>query len=634
MATESATHSTTHYGTCPLCEATCGLEMTLEGREVVKVARRRRRRLQPRLHLPQGREHRRAPRRPRPAHDAAGPPRRRARRGELGRGVRRDRRPARPDPRRRRPQRDRRLPRQPERPHARRPGPPAGDDQGARHAQRLQRHQRRPAPQAGLLRRSCSAPGSALPIPDIDRTDHLLILGANPLASNGSLMTAPDFRGRLRAIRERGGKVVVVDPRRSRTAEVADEHHFIRPGRDAHLLAAIAADDPRRGPRRPGRGRRARRRPRPAAGAARPLRRRGGRRRPAGSRRRRSAGWRASSRPPPSAAVYARIGTTTQEFGTLASWLVDVLNAITGNLDRAGRRHVPARRRRPVERQRRARPRSRRQARPLDLAGARPPRVLRRAAGRRRSPRRSRPRARARSGRCSRSPATRCSRRRTPAACDAPATSLELMVSIDPYLNETTSLADVVLPDPVAAGAPPLRPRLLPAVGPQRRQLHPARDAAARGGAAGVADDAPDRRDRRRRRARTPTSTRSTTWSPSTWPGARPSPPGSPAEGMDPADVVAALGERRGPERILDLMLRCGPYGAGHRRRRPAAGSPGSASTCSSATRTGSTSARSSRGSRRCCGRRAARSSSARSRSSPTSTGSAARWLRATGRSS
>ena len=70
----------------------------------------------------------------------------------------------------------------------------------------------------------------SVPIPDVDRTDHMLILGANPLASNGSLMTAPDMRGRLRAIRARGGKFVVIDPRRTRTAEEADEHHFIRPG--------------------------------------------------------------------------------------------------------------------------------------------------------------------------------------------------------------------------------------------------------------------------------------------------------------------------------------------------------------------------------------------------------------------
>ena len=80
----------------------------------------------------------------------------------------------------------------------------------------------------------------SVPVPDVDRTDHLLILGANPLVSNGSLLTAPDMRGRLGGIRERGGKVVVVDPRRTRTAEEADEHHFIRPGTDALLLAAMA----------------------------------------------------------------------------------------------------------------------------------------------------------------------------------------------------------------------------------------------------------------------------------------------------------------------------------------------------------------------------------------------------------
>ena len=80
----------------------------------------------------------------------------------------------------------------------------------------------------------------SVPVPDVDRCDHLLVLGANPLVSNGSLLTAPNMRGRLRGIRERGGKVVVVDPRRTRTAEEADEHHFIRPGSDALLLAAIA----------------------------------------------------------------------------------------------------------------------------------------------------------------------------------------------------------------------------------------------------------------------------------------------------------------------------------------------------------------------------------------------------------
>src|SRR5215208_1985958 len=81
--------------------------------------------------------------------------------------------------------------------------------------------------------------GLSVPIPDLGRTDFLLILGANPLASNGSLMTAPDVRGRLRAIRARGGRIVVVDPRRTRTAKEADEHLFIRPGTDAMLLFAL-----------------------------------------------------------------------------------------------------------------------------------------------------------------------------------------------------------------------------------------------------------------------------------------------------------------------------------------------------------------------------------------------------------
>ena len=86
----------------------------------------------------------------------------------------------------------------------------------------------------------CFGTGLSIPIADIDRTDYLLVLGANPFASNGSLLTAPDLPGRLRGLRARGGRLVVVDPRRTKTAEEADEHIFIRPGTDALLLAAIA----------------------------------------------------------------------------------------------------------------------------------------------------------------------------------------------------------------------------------------------------------------------------------------------------------------------------------------------------------------------------------------------------------
>lgn len=78
-----------------------------------------------------------------------------------------------------------------------------------------------------------------LPVPDIDRTQHMLILGANPLQSNGSLMTAPDVKNRLKAIQARNGKIVVIDPRKTLTAQLADEHHFIKPSTDAHFLMAF-----------------------------------------------------------------------------------------------------------------------------------------------------------------------------------------------------------------------------------------------------------------------------------------------------------------------------------------------------------------------------------------------------------
>ena len=81
--------------------------------------------------------------------------------------------------------------------------------------------------------------GLLIPVPDIDHTDHMVILGANPAASNGSLMTAPGMRDRLRAIRDRGGKVVLIDPRETESAKLADQHHFISPGTDAYLLAAL-----------------------------------------------------------------------------------------------------------------------------------------------------------------------------------------------------------------------------------------------------------------------------------------------------------------------------------------------------------------------------------------------------------
>jgi anaerobic selenocysteine-containing dehydrogenase len=177
--------------------------------------------------------------------------------------------------------------------------------------------------------------GTTIAIPDLDRTDYLLMLGANPLASNGSLMTAPDARGRLRAIRARGGRIVVVDPRRTRSAAEADEHLPIRPGTDALLLMALVHVILDEGLEDLGgagglvdgldavREAAAAFPPEAAAG-------------PTGldaADIRRIARELAAA---PSACVYGRIGTTTQAFGTTASWLVDVLNVITGNLDRPG----------------------------------------------------------------------------------------------------------------------------------------------------------------------------------------------------------------------------------------------------------------------------------------------------------
>lgn len=172
-------------------------------------------------------------------------------------------------------------------------------------------------------------------LPDISRTDYLLVLGANPLVSNGSMWTVPDFRGKAKALQARGGKMVVIDPRRTETAAVADAHHFIRPNSDVFLLAAmvntlfaeglvklgnvadhvagvdavraaVAAFTPEAVA--------------PLCGIA-------------------FETIRALARElaaAPRAAVYARIGTCTQEYGTAASWLVDVLNTLTGNLDREG----------------------------------------------------------------------------------------------------------------------------------------------------------------------------------------------------------------------------------------------------------------------------------------------------------
>ena len=174
------------------------------------------------------------------------------------------------------------------------------------------------------------------PIPDLDRTDHLIMLGANPSASQGSMLSAPDIMGRLAAIRERGGTVVVVDPRRTQTARRASEWVPVQPGTDALLLFALlhtlhernwirrtshldsmvtGLDDvialsAHFSPERVA----------AATGVD------------ADTIRRLAAGVADAERP----VIYSRIGTCTQEFGTLATWLVFVLNVALGSIDRPG----------------------------------------------------------------------------------------------------------------------------------------------------------------------------------------------------------------------------------------------------------------------------------------------------------
>src|SRR5579875_3896020 len=175
----------------------------------------------------------------------------------------------------------------------------------------------------------------SIPIPDVDNTDYFLILGANPLVSNGSLMTAPDMRGRLRRLRQRGGKIVVIDPYRTRTAQEADAHYFIRPGRDAYLLFALVHTLFAEGLVTPGRLAEHLAGLEEIRSLAEPFtpERVAGVCGIAASTIRELARELAAA---PRAAVYGRIGTCTQTFGTLASWLVDVLNVLTGNLDREG----------------------------------------------------------------------------------------------------------------------------------------------------------------------------------------------------------------------------------------------------------------------------------------------------------
>ncbi|MEW9554751.1 molybdopterin-dependent oxidoreductase [Nonomuraea sp. NPDC050783] len=387
----------------------------------------------------------------------------------------------------------------------------------------------------------------AVPVPDLDRTDHLLMLGANPLESNGSLCTAPDFPGRLKALRGRGGRLVVVDPRRTRTAALADEHVFIRPGTDAYLLFGMVHTLFAEGLVRPAREVNGLAEVREAAKHFPPeaVARRTGV--PAAVIERLARELAAAR----TAAVYARIGTCTAEFGTLAQWLVDVLNVLTGNLDRPGGAMFPkpatesGGRRRPYAVGRwRSRVRGLPEANgelpvatladEIETPGEGQVRFLLTIAG---NPVLSAPHG---------------------ARLDAAFARLDFMVSVDPYLNETTRHANVILPPPrvlqsghydfallgfavrnYARYSPPLLPL---EERPSEAQIL-ARLAMIAGGVEGGVEGDLDAFviDETLRRA---TET-----------------PGSGVEGRDVAELRAALEGGSGGERRLDLMLRLGPYG-------------------------------------------------------------------------
>src|SRR6266699_3714415 len=404
----------------------------------------------------------------------------------------------------------------------------------------------------------------SIPVPDLERTEYLLLLGANPLVSNGSLMTAPDMRGRLRKLRQRGGKVVVIDPYRTCTAQEADEHHFIRPGYDAHFLFAIVHTLFEEGLVAPGKLAEHITGLEQVRALAEPFR---------PERVAAACGIAADTirsiarelAAAPRAAAYGRIGTCTQAFGTLTSWLVDVLNVLTGNLDREGGAMFPK-----------------------AAAGAR---NATGASGKGRGVRFGRWKSRVRglSEYYGELPASCLAEEiETPGEGQVqalitlagnPALStpnsyrlqqalgtLQFMVSVDIYLNETTRHANVILPPPpalarshydlalyqlavhnIAHYSPPIIEREPGALDEWELFFRLAGILSGQGAAADLRslDDLSITTLIQREVATA----------------------GSPLAGRDPAEILEALKPRRGPERTLDFLLRSGPYGDGFGRQ-------------------------------------------------------------------
>lgn len=391
---------------------------------------------------------------------------------------------------------------------------------------------------------------AAVPVPDIDHTDMLVVVGANPMVSNGSLCTAPDFPGRLERLRQRGGRLVVIDPVRTKTAELADKWMAVLPGTDAMVLAAMIVELHAAGRIDPGEHVSAHisgldealavLAPFTAdAVAAR-----------AGVTAAEIRGVAHQIADAPSAAVYGRIGTTTSGFGTVTSWLVDLLNTVTGNLDRrggsmfplpaAGVSASPGRRGFSLG-ERRSRVSGYQTALGEHPAAAMAEEILTPGDGQIRglltvagNPVLSTPNS---------------------AQLDAALSGLELMISVDIYLNETTRHADVILPPPSPLQRSHYDLALLPF---GVRNVANYSDAVIE-----LDDDQPDEWEILAKLALI----------------AQGAPPDadpevvtglvvgamlrSAADGRSADELEAALGDERGPERILDVMLRLGPYGEG-----------------------------------------------------------------------
>ncbi len=415
----------------------------------------------------------------------------------------------------------------------------------------------------------------SVPVPDVDHTDYFLVLGANPMVSNGSLMTAADMPGRLRALRKRGGRLVVVDPIRTRTADIADEHIAIRPGSDALWLASIAhvlAPEPNFAaaeswldaqqwetlvkaladftPE--------------ATAAITGI--------DAPTTRRIAEELRSAQRP----VVYGRMGTTTSgltldgdviPLATVSSWLIDVVNIAIGALDAPGGAMFP-----------------------LPVAGG-PTTEGTPGVGRGVTiPGRRRTRVRGLPSVLGEFPTSALAEEidtpdpetgehiravfvvggnplistpngnRLTAAFD----SLELLVCVDPYLTETGQHADVILPvaSPLTRSHHDVVFNNL-AVRNQARYSPPVFDipegekdeaqvllqlAAIAIGVTTGTEPTPDAVDDLiaftvAQQACTDEASR--------------------AHGRDPADLLTAVGDRRGVDRVLDLRIRSGPYGDG-----------------------------------------------------------------------